>query len=71
MIYFLIDRLVGAVGIENNTGWDFRDLAGMRENTKSLKKNAGELEGIFIGPLKAPRFFLILTSAHCVSSLTG
>jgi len=50
--------LVRAAGIENNTGWDFRDLAGMRENTKSLKKNAEELEGIFIGPLKAPRSFL-------------
>jgi hypothetical protein len=53
-----VRRLVGAVGIENNNEWNFRDLAGMRENIKSLKKNTGELEGIFIGPLKAPRFFL-------------
>ncbi len=28
----------------------------MRRNAKPLKKNAGELEGILIGPLKAPRF---------------
>jgi hypothetical protein len=45
--------MVGAVGID----WNFRDLEEMRENTKSLKKNAGELEGILIGPLKASRFF--------------
>jgi len=49
--------MVGAVGIENNDYWNFRDLAGMREHTESLKKNAGELEGILIGPLIAPRFF--------------
>ncbi len=46
-----------AMGIENNNDWNFRDLAGMRENIKSLKKNTGELEGILIGPLRAPRFF--------------
>ncbi|MGB7154934.1 MAG: hypothetical protein WBD08_12110, partial [Candidatus Acidiferrales bacterium] len=63
--------LVGAVGIENNTGWDFRDLAGMRENSKSLKRNAGEPEGILIGPSKAPRFFfLILRRIHCFFFLT-
>jgi len=49
--------LVGAVGIENNNDWNFRDLGEMRKNTKSLKKNTRELEGILIGPLKAPRFF--------------
>jgi len=49
-------KLVGAVGIENNTNWNFRNLAGMRENPKSLKKNYRELKGILIGPLKAPRF---------------
>src|SRR5260370_33523111 len=47
--------LVDAVGIENNNDWNFRDLAEMRKNSKSLKKNTGELEGILIGPLKAPR----------------
>jgi hypothetical protein len=59
------------VGIENNNDWNFRDLAGMRENTKSLKKNTWELEGILIGPLKAPVLSLPLRFlrggffAHC------
>ncbi|MGB6623898.1 MAG: hypothetical protein WBE43_03855, partial [Candidatus Acidiferrales bacterium] len=59
------------MGIENNTGWDFRDLAGMRENSKSLKRNAGEPEVILIGTSKAPRFFfLILRRIHCFFFLT-
>ena len=29
---------------------EFQGLSGMRGNTKSLKKNTGELEGILIGP---------------------
>jgi len=45
------------VGVENNNDQNFKDLAGMRENIKSLKKNTGELEGILIGPLRVPRFF--------------
>jgi len=30
--------LVGAVGIENNTGWNFKDLEGMLGNAKTLKQ---------------------------------
>jgi hypothetical protein len=48
--------LVGAVGIENNDGRDFKDLRGMQRNTKSLKRNDEERKGILIAPLKLPRF---------------
>ncbi len=58
-------RSLAAVGIENNNDWNFRDLAEMRKNTKSLKRNTGEFEGILIGPLKAPRFFLPLKFVCC------
>jgi hypothetical protein len=51
-------RLVGAVGIENNNGWNFRDLGEMLGSAKALKKNNRELKGILIGPLKAPRFLV-------------
>ena len=50
--------MVGAVGIENNNDWNFRDLEEMRENTKLLKKNTGGLDGILNWPLKGPSFFL-------------
>jgi hypothetical protein len=49
-------RLVGAVGIENNTDWNFKDLEEMLRSAKALKDR--ECKEILIGPLKAPRFFL-------------
>jgi hypothetical protein len=48
--------LVGAVGIEKNSGRDFKDLRGMRRNAKSLKRNDGERSVIHIAPLMLPRF---------------
>jgi hypothetical protein len=65
-------KLVGAVGIENNNGRDFKDLCGIRRNTKSLKGNDGEREGILIAPLKLPRFscplnFLAVRFNHCLN----
>jgi hypothetical protein len=56
--------LVGAVGIENNAGRVFKDLRGMRRNTKSLKRNGGERQGIPIAPLMLPRFCRPLDSPH-------
>ena len=49
--------LVGAVGIENNTDWNFKDLEEMLGNAKALKRNGKESDGILIGPSMAPRFF--------------
>jgi len=49
--------LVGAVGIENNVDWNFKDLEEMLGNAKALKRNNGEHQGILIGPSMAPRFF--------------
>jgi hypothetical protein len=48
--------LVGAVGIENNTGWNFKDLEEMPGSAKTLKKNNGEYKEVLIGPSMAPRF---------------
>jgi hypothetical protein len=48
--------LVGAVGIENNAIWNFKDLQGMLGSTKALIRNNRECKGILIGPLMAPRF---------------
>jgi hypothetical protein len=48
--------LVGAVGIENNDVRNFKDLRGMRRNTKSLKRNKRARKGILIAPSKLPRF---------------
>jgi hypothetical protein len=42
--------MVGAVGIENNTDWNFKDLEEMMGSAKTLKRNNGECEGILIGP---------------------
>jgi len=50
-------KLVGAVGIENNTDWNFKDLEEMLWSAKALKRNNEESNGIFIGPSKTPRFF--------------
>jgi len=49
-------RLVGAVGIENNTDRNFKDLEEMLGSAKELKMNNRECKAILIGPLMAPRF---------------
>jgi len=49
-------RLVGAVGIENNANWNFKDLREMPRSVKTLKRNNEELCGVLIGPSMAPRF---------------
>ena len=56
----LLRRLVGAVGIENNSDWNFKDLEEMLGSAKTLKRNNGECEGILIGPSMAPRFFRVI-----------
>jgi len=55
--------LVGAVGIENNNVRNFKDLRGMRRNTKSLKRNNEEWRGILIAPSKLPRLSSVLWSS--------
>jgi len=45
-----------AVGIENNTDWNFKDLEEMLRNAKVLIRNTGECKGILIGPSMAPHF---------------
>jgi hypothetical protein len=52
--------MVGAVGIENNTKWNFKDLEEMLGSAKTLKRNNEEFSGILIGPSMAPHFFEIL-----------
>ncbi len=52
--------MVGAVGIENNTDWNLKDLEEMSRNAKTLKRNDRDSNGILIGPSMAPRFFLPL-----------
>jgi hypothetical protein len=39
-----------AMGIENNTDWNFKDLGEIRGSAKALKKNNGECREILIGP---------------------
>jgi len=58
--------LVGAVGIENTTRRNFKDLEGMLGKAKALKRNNWECKGILIGPLMAPRFFRPLRFRHSV-----
>jgi hypothetical protein len=48
---------VGAVGIENNIGWNFKDLDELSRSAKTLKRNNGEANAILIGPSMAPHFF--------------
>jgi hypothetical protein len=48
--------MVGAVGIENKTGWNFKDLREMLGSAKALKRNNKESDGILIGPSMAPHF---------------
>ncbi len=40
------------MGIENNDEWNFKDLQGMRRNTKSLKRNERAHKEILIAPSK-------------------
>jgi len=49
-------KLVGAVGIENNTERNFKDLGEMTGSAKILKRNNQEHKEILIGPSMAPRF---------------
>ena len=44
------EGLVGAVGIENTTRRNFKDLEGMQGNAKALKRNNWECKGILNGP---------------------
>ena len=49
-------RLVGAVGIENTAGRNFKDSEEMMGNAKTLKRQNKKNQGILIGPSMAPRF---------------
>jgi len=51
------EMLVGAVGIENNSDWNLKDLEEMLGSSKLLKRNNRECNGILIGPSMAPHFF--------------
>ena len=51
-----VEVLVGAVGIENNTIWSFKDLEEMLRSAKTLNRNNEESSGILIGLSMAPRF---------------
>src|ERR1700730_18951190 len=58
--------MVGAVGIENTTERNFKELEEMLGSAKELKRNNRECEGILIGPLMAPRFSRPLRFRHSV-----
>ena len=45
--------MVGAVGIENNDDWNFKDLQEMLESAKVLKRTTEMRENSY-WPLKAP-----------------
>jgi hypothetical protein len=51
-----VERRFGAVKIENNTDWNFKDLEEILRNAKVLIRNTGECKGILIGPSMAPHF---------------
>ena len=51
-----MEDLVGAVGIENNNIWNFKDLEEMPGNAKALKRNNREYKEFLIGPSMAPHF---------------
>ena len=59
--------LVGAVGIENNTDRNFKDLEEMLGSAKALKRNNEESNGILIGPSMVP-FCVDEISAWCFFS---
>src|SRR5271157_4208829 len=58
------EMLVGAVGIENNTDRNLKDLEEMLGNAKALKRNNRERKGILIGP----SVFSVLKFFRCVLS---
>ena len=49
-MFCIVVVLVGAVGIENNTRWNFKNLEGMMGNAETLTRNKKELKEILIGP---------------------
>jgi hypothetical protein len=64
------------VGIENTSGWNFKDLEGMLGNSKALKRNNRESKGILIDPLMAPRFSecqdsVLVFFPHCTKGDVG
>jgi hypothetical protein len=65
--------LVGAVGIENTTGRNFKELEGILGNVKALKRRNGKCKGILIGPLMTPRFSLARSNrkAGCGSNFAA
>jgi hypothetical protein len=50
-------KLLGAVGIENNTDWNFKDLEEMQWCGQTLKRNDEESRVILIGPSMALHLF--------------
>jgi hypothetical protein len=75
-IPFIHAGLVGAVGIENTTERNFKELEEMQGSAKELKRNNRECKGILIGPLMAPRFFdhrdsVTAYFTHCPSRAVG
>jgi hypothetical protein len=69
-VFCIVVVLVGAVGIENTTVRNFKDLEEMLGSAKELKRNNRECKGILIGPLMAPRFSRPSRFRHSVFSLT-
>ena len=53
----LMGWLVGAVGIENNADWNFKDLEEVPRSAKTLSNNNRECKEMLIGPSMAPCFF--------------
>ena len=65
----LREMFVGTVGMENNSGRDFKDLRRLQRNGKSSERNDGERKGILNAPLKLPRFSQIFSlRRECVHS---
>ena len=62
--------MVGAVGIENNTERNLKDLEEMLGSSKSLKRNNGECKEILIGPSMALIFLGLRFAAYFLSRLT-
>jgi hypothetical protein len=74
-IAFVYEDLVGAVGIENTTDRNPKDLEEMLRSAKALKRNNRESKVILIGPSMAPRSLRAqIPSAylsHCSKSVVG
>ena len=68
--------MVGAVGIENTTERNLKELEEMLGSAKELQRNNRKCKGILIGPLMAPRFFdqrdsVTAYFTHCPSRAVG